>query len=129
MKPVTRADFLSALSNIESILVRATVKELTSSSSISDVELDTAVPQNTGQGMVSGLEQCRCPIGYHGTSCESCDRLYYRDTSDSQASVLGACKVCPCQHAESCELGANRRVKCNCVPGYFGERCEQQGTC
>lgn len=150
VKPVTRSDFLSTLSNIESILIRATVKEFSSRSSISDVELDTAVAQNTGQGLAEGLEQCRCPIGYRGTSCEvisfsfcykksgfckkmfflhiqSCERLYYRDSSDKQSSSLGACKVCPCQYAESCELGANRRVKCNCIQGYFGERCEKQG--
>lgn len=70
VKPVTRSDFLSAISNIQSILIRATVREYTSSSSISDVELDVAVPQNTGQGVIDGLEQCRCPVGYRGTSCE-----------------------------------------------------------
>lgn len=127
IKPVTRADFLSVLTDIQSILVRATRREFTQSASISDVELDTAVPINTGQGVMEGLEQCRCPVGYRGTSCESCDRNYYRDTSDRQSSVLGSCKLCPCQHAESCELGSDRRVKCNCMPGYFGERCESTG--
>lgn len=66
----SRADLLTVLSNLEAILVRATLKEGTSQVHLSDVVLDTAVPQNTGQPLVSDVEICRCTEGYTGTSCE-----------------------------------------------------------
>lgn len=70
IRPTSRNDLLSVLTSIDSILVRATLKDVTSKSSISDVYLDTAVPQQTAQGRIRGLELCRCPAGYKGTSCE-----------------------------------------------------------
>lgn len=68
----SRADLLTVLSNLEAILVRATLKEGTSQVHLSDVVLDTAVIQNTGQSLVSDVEICRCPEGYSGSSCEVC---------------------------------------------------------
>lgn len=71
-KIASRADLLTVLSNVESILVRATLKERTTTAHLSDVFLDTAVQLNTGKGVVSDIEICRCPEGYTGTSCEVC---------------------------------------------------------
>lgn len=69
-KVASRADFLTVLSNLESILIRASLKEGVSQVHLSDVLLDTAVSQNTGQAMISDIEICRCPQGYTGSSCE-----------------------------------------------------------
>lgn len=69
-KVASRAELLTVLSNLESILIRATVREGASEAHISDVSLDTAVPQNTGQDPVPDVETCRCPEGYTGSSCE-----------------------------------------------------------
>lgn len=66
----SRADLMTVLSNLEAILIRATLKEGVSKAKLSDVALDTAVQQNTGQAIVSDVEICRCPDGYTGTSCE-----------------------------------------------------------
>lgn len=66
----SRADLLTVLSNLEAILVRASLREGLSQVHLSDVALDTAVQQNTGQSAVSDVEICRCPEGYSGTSCE-----------------------------------------------------------
>jgi hypothetical protein len=66
----TRSDLLTVLSNIESILVRATPKEYTESTAISDIVLDTAVKQRTNMDFADDVEVCRCPTGYRGTSCE-----------------------------------------------------------
>lgn len=66
----SRADILTVLSNLESILVRATLKEGVSEAHLSDVSLDNAVQQHTGQEIVGDVEICRCPEGYIGTSCE-----------------------------------------------------------
>ena len=37
--------------------------------------MDTAVPQPTGQGQVPELEECVCPQGYTGLSCEVRTRI------------------------------------------------------
>lgn len=123
----SRADLLTVLSNIESILIRATLKEGVSDVHLSDVALDTAVQQNTGQPRVSDVEICRCPEGYTGTSCESCDRFYYRDTHNRSAGILGTCSRCLCENADSCSYDSNHRVVCNCRPGWQGEHCSELG--
>ncbi|XP_055304959.1 basement membrane-specific heparan sulfate proteoglycan core protein isoform X6 [Sitodiplosis mosellana] len=119
----SRADLLTVLSNLETVLVRATLKEGVSQVHLSDVVLDTAVPQNTGQIPVNDVEICRCPEGYTGTSCESCDHFYYRDTNNRTAGLLGTCSRCPCENADSCLLESNGNVLCHCHPGYAGDRC------
>lgn len=125
-RPATRADLLTALTNVENILVRASLRSYTSESRISDIILETSVRQRTAAGRVEDIEVCRCPPGYRGTSCEQCDNLYYRDTYDRAAGLGGSCKICPCDNAESCELGADRRVHCRCLPGWTGEYCRDR---
>ena len=41
------------------------------------IMLDIAIPQNTGHP-AKYSEQCLCPQGYDGLSCEACARGYYR---------------------------------------------------
>lgn len=60
---------LTVLSNLEHILIRATTKESTSVSRLSDITLGTAIPTRTPYPAVE-VEMCRCPPGYRGTSCE-----------------------------------------------------------
>lgn len=66
----SRDDILIALANLEAILIRATQSSDTSGTYISDLTLDTAVVQHTGQGKAVNVESCICPAGYRGTSCE-----------------------------------------------------------
>lgn len=68
----SREDILLALANLDAILIRASQSSDTSSTYISDIALDTAVDQYTGQGKAIEVENCRCPPGYRGTSCEVC---------------------------------------------------------
>lgn len=70
LHPASRADLITVLSKLDSILVRATLKESVSQTSISDVFLETAVQQNTRQRTADEVEECVCPPGYRGTSCE-----------------------------------------------------------
>lgn len=65
----TRAEILTVLANIESFLVRATLKQETDTARISDIILDTAVTHNNGIAAPQ-VEECDCPEGYRGTSCE-----------------------------------------------------------
>ncbi|KAK4879912.1 hypothetical protein RN001_008058 [Aquatica leii] len=123
-RPASREDILIVLSDITAILVRAALSSSTTSTYISDITLDTAVEQYTGQSKARDVEVCRCPVGYRGTSCESCAAGYYRDINDLQTGPLGSCTRCPCNgNEESCNLGPDNRVVCHCLPGYYGSSC------
>lgn len=74
---VTRAQFLLALADVKTILVKATYSpgpQLASpvSASIEIAEADAYGP------VASQVEQCKCPSGYMGTSCEDCMPGYTR---------------------------------------------------
>lgn len=69
-RAVSRADLLTVLSNLQSVLVRATLRHSVSQTFINDVSMDTAVKQQTQQQTVEEIEGCVCPSGYRGTSCE-----------------------------------------------------------
>lgn len=128
LKPASREDILMVLANIDSILIRATQSSDTSTAYLSDVTLDTAVEQYTGRSRASTVEICQCPIGYRGTSCESCAPGYYKDFYYGTSTPLGSCLLCPCSNkSSSCEMGPNNRIVCHCLEGYSGERCEYEG--
>lgn len=145
--PATHANLNTVLSKLESILIRASLRQSVSATTISDVAMDTAVRMQTGQPAVNDIEVCSCPAGYHGTSCEvslesfwvtsylqfrtrfqSCDSLYYYDTYDRSVGLLGSCKRCPCsENAESCHMDSDRLLVCNCKQGFYGEQCTDFG--
>jgi len=125
--PATREDFLKVLSNIETILVRATVARDMDEASIKKVSMDIAVPQMTGGPPASGAEECRCPAGYKGYSCEECSTGYFRDSSDRSQGPLGKCEKCPCNDNEqSCSRESNGRVQCICKEGFSGPNCDSR---
>ena len=67
-----------------------------------------AVPQVTGGPPTQGAEECRCPPGYRGFSCEECSVGHYRESEP-----LGQCVKCPCNDNEqACGLGQSGRVEC-----------------
>lgn len=121
----TRYDMLTVLSNIESILIRATLLEDTTQMSIGDIILGTAVTSPQGSTRTTDIEVCQCPAGYTGNSCESCAPMHYRDVDDRAEDRQGSCRRCPCSaNAESCELDSSRRVVCNCKANFYGPRCD-----
>ena len=66
----TRESLLNVLAKLDAILIRATYHTSMQRSVLRDVSLDTAVPYNTGQEIASLVEDCSCPAGYTGLSCE-----------------------------------------------------------
>ena len=86
--------------------------------------LDIAIPQDTGFP-AKFSEQCLCPEGYDGQSCEICARGFYRDPFDrSMAGTVGNCKKCPCnENEQSCNFNEGK-VVCLCKDGFEGENCE-----
>lgn len=73
--------------------------------SLLDAELEIGIKENyENKNIVSGLEQCSCPAGYKGLSCEDCDYGYVRLRSDS-TSNSSVCSLCDCNgHSQSCDF-------------------------
>lgn len=58
------------------------------------MSLDTASERNTGSlERALSVEQCECPPGYKGLSCEDCDYGY---TRNDDGLYLGLCEPCQC---------------------------------
>lgn len=73
---------------------------------LSFVSLDTAEKYNTGKARAVEVEECSCPAGYRGLSCEDCDVGY---TRAFEGLYLGICEQCNCNgHSNQCnpETGA-----------------------
>ena len=81
----TREDMMQVLSNLQTIEIRATYSYSMAYTSLSNVSLDTAVPYNTGLEQPRDVEQCACPEGHKGTSCEVLTRI---DSSFARLVVL-----------------------------------------
>lgn len=68
--PATREHLLMVLADLDDILIRASYHTVMRSSSISGVSMEIAVPHYTGLARAQEVEQCRCPPGYQGLSCQ-----------------------------------------------------------
>ncbi|XP_069364959.1 basement membrane-specific heparan sulfate proteoglycan core protein isoform X8 [Maniola hyperantus] len=117
----SREVFMSVLKNLKRVLVRATlVQQNIMSTSIADVSMDTAaVSYDSSSRAAIGIEECMCPEGYTGTSCESCALGFYKDRG-------GYCRQCNC-NGHDCQLGIYDEVICNCRPPYTGSDCSTVG--
>ncbi|OWK12767.1 hypothetical protein Celaphus_00014746 [Cervus elaphus hippelaphus] len=112
--------------------------------------MDVAVPEDTGQDPALEVEQCACPPGYRGPSCQlshlpmptlairrsqprvgpeespsccaqDCDAGYTRMPS---GLYLGTCERCSCHgHTEVCEPETGACQECQ--HHTEGPRCEQ----
>lgn len=70
-------------------------------SSLQNVTMDVAEDRNTGQNLANEVEECKCPVGYRGTSCEECDVGYYRE---DRGLNLGVCEPCQCNgYSKQCD--------------------------
>lgn len=74
--PVTRFQFMSILSNLRHILIRAKYHTDQIEGSLENVAI---IPEADGI-IGTGVEKCACPTGYAGFSCEICDYGFVRVT-------------------------------------------------
>ncbi|XP_059511617.1 basement membrane-specific heparan sulfate proteoglycan core protein isoform X6 [Stegostoma tigrinum] len=121
-QPATREHLLMALANINAFMIRASYTEGTTESRISQIRMDVAVPHSTGQEQAVEVEECICPEGYKGSSCQECAFGYRRTTS---GLYLGMCERCDCNGHSDCDADTGECLKCqHDTKGLRCERCE-----
>ncbi|XP_069802948.1 basement membrane-specific heparan sulfate proteoglycan core protein isoform X4 [Dendropsophus ebraccatus] len=134
----TREHLLMALADIDVLMIRASYADRMIESRISNIHMDIAVPHSTGLKQAVEVEECACPVGYTGPSCQDCDIGFTRSTS---GLYLGTCERCQCGgHSTECDGETGECLNCQhntegakcerCKPGFYGDpRRGSQGDC
>ncbi|KAG9353051.1 hypothetical protein JZ751_017627 [Albula glossodonta] len=137
-QPCTREHLLMALAETAVFMIRATYADSMSETSISDIQMDVAVPHSTGKEQALEVEECACPPGYKGPSCQECEEGYSRTGS---GLYLGTCERCNCNgHASHCDPDSGECLQClhntagpnceQCMPGFYGDpKAGSSSTC
>ena len=60
--------------------------------------MDYSQERNTGTALATAVEECQCPEGYKGLSCENCAPGFTRSGS---GLYLGTCTPCQCNGKSS----------------------------
>lgn len=95
---------MMTLANIEKILIKLQyIDGPEREVELLNIVMDSAAVHDfLGLGAASLVEECRCPTGYRGLSCESCEIGYVRQKS---GAWLGRCV----------------REEEPCRPGFYGD--------
>jgi hypothetical protein len=96
-----RAHMLMTLADITAIYIKATYTTIAEEAALVDVSMETA-SRSGGSGVRAWpVEECSCPQGHQGLSCEDCQPGYYKSES---GIYLGICERCECNgHADECD--------------------------
>lgn len=93
----TREELMMTLANVKNILIKLQyVDHVQRQVELLNIFMDSAANHDQGLGSASLVEECRCPIGYSGLSCEKCDHGYVRQQT---GAWLGRCvpEAQPCR--------------------------------
>ncbi|XP_059831982.1 laminin subunit alpha-1 isoform X1 [Hypanus sabinus] len=132
-KHVSRTDFMSVLSNIEYLLVKASYGNGLQQSRISNISMDIAMEKDGTFAVrenASQIEICDCPLGYAGLSCQECAPGFYRQKL-TNGPRPPPCVPCQChKHSSICDLDTGKCQGCRdntagdhcevCASGYYG---------
>ncbi|CAG9529626.1 unnamed protein product [Cercopithifilaria johnstoni] len=132
---VTRKQLMIALQNLQGIYIRATYNYPSTgdTASISEISIDVAVWENitdtSSNSVAVGVEQCECPQGYAGNSCQDPAEGYCRKrqsdflNSPDDLALIGESQLCACSgHSATCEAETCRCT--NCEHNTYGDHCE-----
>ncbi|CAI9600911.1 unnamed protein product, partial [Staurois parvus] len=97
-------DFMSVLSKLDYILIKASYGYGLQQSRISNISMDIAVEaaeMHSGREAAHLIEICECPPGYAGLSCQECAPGYYREkvtelNVGGLRSYIAPCVPCQC---------------------------------
>ncbi|XP_035207831.1 laminin subunit gamma-1-like [Stegodyphus dumicola] len=110
---------MKILSNLTAVKIKATFSR-DGVGYLDDVTLESA-RNMPGNYQATWVEQCACPEGYTGLSCEFCAPGYRRDPLGD--SPYSRCVKCFCHnHAETCDP---KTGKCVCLHNTEGNHCER----
>ncbi|XP_077787120.1 basement membrane-specific heparan sulfate proteoglycan core protein-like isoform X2 [Podarcis muralis] len=126
---VSREELLLTLQNLEAVMIQTVYDNRMASVGLSDIVMDTTTTEVTGLGLAHGVEECRCPAGYAGLSCERCEAHFKRVPG---GPYLGTCSGCNCNgHSSTCDPFSGYCLNCQhhtegpqcnkCKPGFFGD--------
>lgn len=68
--PATREEIMMTLAAVDNILIRLQYVNGHLDTTLSNIEMDSAAAPNSGLGLANLVEECKCPVGYAGLSCE-----------------------------------------------------------
>ena len=125
---VTQHQFFTVLNNVNRFMVRAKFHTDQIEGGLYQVQLHYGSHTSLGGQRTHGVEQCVCPAGYTGLSCEQCAFGYVRV---DQIRGHFECLACNCSgHAATCDLHSGRCSACLdntagdqcqfCAAGYYG---------
>ncbi|KAK9952854.1 hypothetical protein ABG768_016886 [Culter alburnus] len=138
---VSHADFMSVLSNVEYIIIKASYGSGLQQSRISNISMETALEADevpAGGEVARLVEMCECPLGYAGLSCQECAPGYYRQAVSElnmkgrNRPLIQPCVPCRCNnHSLSCDLETGECLGCQhntagehchvCAAGHYGK--------
>uniref|UniRef100_A0A8C8K1V3 Laminin, alpha 1 n=1 Tax=Oncorhynchus tshawytscha TaxID=74940 RepID=A0A8C8K1V3_ONCTS len=129
---VDRDELMTVLADLAGLRIRGHLNASAEGAlRLSTVSLDMADIRAANPVQARDVEQCECPWGYLGTSCEFCSSGFYR-----VGGILfgGNCLQCECNdHATECDINGvcldcthnTTGPHCNqCLPGYYGDTSE-----
>ncbi|XP_065068970.1 laminin subunit gamma-1-like [Rhopilema esculentum] len=133
---VTSEEFIAVISNLRSLHIRGKWTTASRQSSyLANIQMEYSTNTAVSSNASYNVENCSCPLGYTGLSCERCDRGYTRSTPYGAAST--SCVPCRCNnHSSTCNPVNGVCDQCqhsttgtncqSCRAGYYGNAT--QGT-
>ncbi|VDP61593.1 unnamed protein product [Schistosoma mattheei] len=112
---IGRSGFMQVLSNVKKISLRVKYFQDQTTLELFNIKVEHAIKSDVSGQWVGEIEECICPHGYEGLSCEKCAPGYQKDPDNP----LKCRPYCAC---DKCDTEGN----CIECPGKrAGPRCQQ----